>query len=179
MENHIRRLKRNQETFKRDLVKESARRNGLDNGYDYNRLVKEFISLQRSQGDDFEYSPANQRAAVAAARDASAGDGSTSGSALEVPASTNGSNCKITYGQSREEFEASGRPGVIRDAYVDHEKVHQSTCHRTRDPDGDGNVDNSDGYLDHMNDIDNYSQDEIDAYQASIDRLQQWLDENC
>lgn len=172
-------LKRNQDTFKSDLVKESARRNGLDNGYDYNRLVKEFISLQRSQGDDFEYSPANQRAAVAAAQDASAGDSSTSGSALEVPAFTNGSNCKITYGQTREEFEASGRPGVIRDAYVDHEKVHQSTCNRTRDPNGDGTVDNPDGYLDYMNDINNYSQDEIDAYQASIDRLQRWLDENC
>ena len=47
------------------------------------------------------------------------------------------------------------------------------------DPDGGGTVDNPDGYLDHMNDIDNYGQDKANAYQAASDRRQQWLNENC
>jgi len=172
-------LKRNRDAFRSELIKQSARRNGLDNGYDYNRLVKEYIAQQRAQGDDFEFSPDNQRAAVTAAQEAAAGSGDTSGSALPVPAYTDPSTCDIKHDQTRAEFVATGKPGVIYDAYVAHEQVHQRTCNQNRDPDGDGTVDNADGYTDHMANIDNYSQDELEAYQVAIDRLQRWLDENC
>ncbi|ASC74169.1 uncharacterized protein XM38_051440 [Halomicronema hongdechloris C2206] len=172
-------LKRNQDAFHNELIKQSARRNGLDNGYDYNRLVKEYIAQQRAQGDDFDYSTDNQRAAVTAAQEAVAGSSDTGGSALPVPAYTDADTCEIKHDQTREEFVAAGKPGVIYDAYVAHEQVHQRTCNQNRDPDGDGTVDNPDGYTDHMANIDNYSQDELDAYQASIDRLQRWLDEHC
>lgn len=162
-------LKRNQAVFRNPQVKELARINDLD-GYGYNKLVKETIAQQRDQGDDYSFSADNQRAAMEAVLSES---DDTSGSRLEVPAYTNGSNCKMNNGD-RAAFVANGRPGVIHDAYVAHEQVHKGTCEEQRDPDT-----NPDGYLDYMADIDNYSQDEIDAYQASIDLLQQWLDENC
>ncbi|PSN18833.1 hypothetical protein C7271_10475 [filamentous cyanobacterium CCP5] len=162
-------LKRNQAVYQNPQVKELARLNDLD-GYGYNKVVKETIAQQRDQGDDYSFSPENQRAAVEAALSES---DDTGGSRLEVPAYTNASNCQMNNGD-RDAFVANGRPGVIHDAYVDHEKVHQSTCNDQRDPDT-----NPDGYLDYMSDIDNYSQDEIDAYQAAIDRLQRWMDANC
>lgn len=173
-------LKQVQATFEDKRIKQLARRNDLNTGDEYYDLVKEVIAQKRSQGDDYTFSPDNQRAAVRAARNTDAATGDTAGEQLPVGGSTDRDTCEITlHPDTKQAFINRGEPGAIYDAIKIHEEVHASTCHRLRDPNGDGAVDNPEGYRDYMRDIDNYSRNEIEAYQATIDRLQRELDEKC
>lgn len=167
--------KRTQAVFNDPQVRDLAHFYDLT-GFEYNKVVKEVIAQQRDQGDAYEFNEANRKAAI----DALTADEETGGSKIEIGASTSPYDCKITMiPENRQEFVNEGEAGAIWDAYHAHEQVHEKTCNQERDPDGDKFPENPDGYIDYMYDIDNYSQNEVDAYQVAIDYLQRWLDKNC
>lgn len=92
---------------------------------------------------------------------------------LEIGAGTNAQNCKVTISPNdRQEWIKNGLPGAIYDAYKAHENVHKDTCE-------DYNQRPGTSYEDFMSNPDNYGDNEVKAYQASIDKLQNWLDREC
>lgn len=92
---------------------------------------------------------------------------------LEIGASTDVQTCEVTiYPNDRQEWVKNGLPGIIYDAYKAHENVHKETCE-------DYNQRPGTSYEDFMSNSDNYGNNEVDAYQASIDKLQEWLDREC
>ncbi|MFB6275284.1 MAG: hypothetical protein ABEI32_03920 [Halothece sp.] len=150
-------LKNNQAAFANQGLRDRS-----NNGQEYNDNVKDFIKRQRESNSND-----------------SNGD-------LKVGASTNVSSCEITFTNpddpdndipldemSRDKWtEMTGRPGEIYDAYVAHEKVHRETCQRAN------NAENM-TYERYMNRPNNYGKNEVDAYQASIDSLEDAIDREC
>lgn len=149
-------LKKNQAAFANQGLRDRS-----NNGREYNENVKDFIKRQRES------------------------DSNDSNDDLKVGAGTN-YNCEITFTNpddpdndipfdemNRDRWtEMTGRPGEIYDAYVAHEKVHQETCQRAN------NADNM-TYERYMNRPNNYGKNEVDAYQASIDSLEEAIESEC
>jgi hypothetical protein len=141
-------LKLVQSVFGDPDVVERARNEGLDRE-GFNDLVKEELKQRRrNRGNNSD---------------------------IEVGAQTNVSTCEITISSLRE-FKNQGVPGIVREAYLNHEQLHKLHCLEYNDPDFSSEYDNFEDYL---NEPENYSREEVEAYQESIDTLDRWLDEHC
>ena len=69
-------------------------------------------------------------------------------------------------------------PEIVFEADLAHEKVHQDRCGKLNGKEG-VNVKNPYAYENYLQDKNNYANDEIEAYNAKIKVLENWLDKNC
>ena len=75
--------------------------------------------------------------------------------------------CNITANETY----YSSKPGIFRESDCAHEKTHQAKCRWARDH-------AAGGFQSWVNDAANYRQNELDAYQAGIDALKNWQQQN-
>jgi hypothetical protein len=169
-----------------------AKDHGYD-GYEYNNALKNMLKDMAEQGywdfDDYWDSLSDQQKDELF-------QPSEDGGGTEAPMHTEGSTCQIVENWSWEDYldrygsETAAR--VIQGSDRTHEGHHQDTCKSETDWVWPGNdpaqadpnkqqgwpID-AEGYEDYMSDPENYSRDEVEAYQKKAEELQDWLDHDC
>ncbi len=84
------------------------------------------------------------------------------------------------YGSDPARFEAyikskyfSDQPDIVWDAARTHEEIHINQCAEEHRDAG------MRGYVMYLEDPENYRQDDLEAYEAQIRKLQEWIDAHC
>jgi len=169
-----------------------AKDHGYD-GYDYNNALNNMLKQMAEQGytdfDDYWNSLSDQQK-----NDLFQQSQGTEGT--EAPMHTDGRSCRIvenwSWGDYLDRYGSETAAKVIQGGDRTHEQHHQDTCKTETewvwpgrdadqaDPDrGEGWGIDPEGYEDYMSDPENYSRDEVEAYQEKANELQEWLDHDC
>lgn len=155
------------QAFQDQGLLDEAKRRGLD-GFEYNRAVEKYVAHSYNNGQSMSYSDLTDAEQVALFQQGPSG--------LEAAGSTSASDCgaRLEWDLATYQREYGAEAGIkLYNAHWAHEKYHEKSCKEKTKT-------NPDGYIEYLEDPDNYSAEEIGAYTKSIEEKQRGLENmNC